>query len=87
MAETTLESPATVHRMTPFLAKFVVEGVLRGPLFSAYILFNDDLFGMVLVGREVNNSNSGILNMIWSVSDGIIVRLDDGTQGGRGKGR
>ena len=48
------------------------------------ILFNDDISQMILVSREVNNSNSGILKMIRSVPDWIIIRLDNGTRGGCG---
>ena len=73
MAETTFECPTAVRRMTFFLAEFTMEGVLSGLLLPAHILFGDDFLGTVLVDREVDNSNSGILNMIWSVSDWIVV--------------
>ena len=73
MAETTLECPTTVRRMTPFSAEFALECVSSGFLFPAYIFLDDDLFGAVFVGREVDNSNSGISNIIQLVSDWIVI--------------
>ena len=72
MAETTLECPTTVRCMTPFLAEFALECVPSG-LLPAYIFLDNDLFGAVFIGREVDNSNSGISNMIQSVSDWIVI--------------
>ena len=73
MAETTFECPTTVCHMTSFLAEFTIEGVSSGLLLPMYILFDDDFFETVLIGREVDNSNLGISNMIQSVSDWIVI--------------
>ena len=73
MAETTLERPATIHRMTPFSTEFALECVSSGFLSPVYILPDDDFFGAVFVGREVDNSNLGISNTIRSVSDWIVI--------------
>ena len=73
MAETAFKHPATICRVTPFLAEFALESVPGGLLSPVYIFLNDNFFGTVFVGREVDNSNSGISNMIWSVSDWVVV--------------
>ena len=73
MAETAFKRPATVRHVTPFSAEFALECVLSGLLSPVYIFLNDDFFGMVFVGREVNNSNSEISNTIRSVSDGVVI--------------
>ena len=52
-----------------------------------YVLLSDDLFGTVFICREVDNNKFGISNMIWSVSDWVVVGLNDRAEGGRGKGR
>ena len=73
MAETAFKRLATIRRVTSFLAEFALECVPSGLLSPEYIFFDDDFFGTVFVGREVDNSNSGISNTIWSVSDWIVI--------------
>ena len=73
MAEIAFECPATICRVTSFPAEFALECVPSGLLSPMYIFLDDDFFGAVFVGREVDNSNLGISNTIRSVSDWIVV--------------
>ena len=86
IAEATSGGPAIVHRMALLTAELAVVVVSRGLLSPVDILFNNNLFGMVFVSREVDNNNLGILKMIWSISDWIVIGLDNLARGSRGNG-
>ena len=83
IAETTFEHPAVICGMALFLTEFAMIDVSWDFLSPAYVLLDDDLF----VCREVNNNKFGILNMIWSLSDWIVIRFNDCTGGGQGSGQ
>ena len=50
-----------------------------------YVLFNNNLFGVVLICQEIDNNKFGTLNIIWLASD-CITALGEVMVMGGGKG-
>ena len=76
-AETAFESLTVVHRVTLFTTEFAEVNIFGNFLSPMYVFLDNDFLGIIYIGRDVDNSNSGILYTIWSVSDWIVVGLND----------
>ena len=87
IAETTFERPAIICGMTLFSTKFAMVDVSRGFLSPAYVFLDHNFFWEVFVCREVDNNKFGTSNTIWSVSDQVVIILNDCTREGRDNGR
>ena len=76
-AETAFESPTVVCRVTSFTTEFAEVNIFGNFLSPADVFLDDNFLGVIFVGRDVDNSNSGISYRIWSVSDWIVIGLND----------
>ena len=76
-AETTFESPTVVHHVASFMTEFAEIDILGNLFPPTDVLLDDDFLGVILISRDVDNSNSGISYTIRLVSDWIVVGLND----------